>query len=170
MLHGVFERLERAQKTDMKPSSRVHRVLTIFERLTVVAAGILVVLAVAVATVLLYVLFANGVLTNALTIGSVDEVQRAIQRVFAGVLLLLLGLELLETLKTYFTDYRFRTEVILVVAMIAVGRHVIQIDFEHVSGVTLLGIAALTLSLAASFVLVRMTPPRSGSAEQQASD
>jgi uncharacterized membrane protein (DUF373 family) len=166
----AFGRHEGAQETEMKPSSRVHRVITAFELLIVVAAGLLVVLAVAVTTGVLYVLFANGVLTNVLTMGSVDDVQRAIQRVFAGVLLLLLGLELLETLKTYFTDYRFRTEVILVVAMIAVGRHVIQIDFEHVSGVTLLGIAALTLSLAASFVLVRMTPRRSGSAEQPASD
>jgi len=70
------------------------------------------------------------------------------------VLLLMLGLELLETLKTYFKHYHIRTEVILVVAMIAVGRHIIQFDFEHTSGSVLAGMAGLILALAMSYYLV----------------
>src|SRR5262249_56508970 len=115
------------------------------ELFVVAAAGLLVVVAVVIATGVLYVLFINGLRTHLTTIESVDALQPAIQRVFAGVLLLMLGLELLETLKTYFEDYHFRTEVILVVAIIAVGRHVIQIDFEHTSSGVLLGSAWLVL-------------------------
>jgi len=87
-------------------------------------------------------------------------VQVAIQKVFAGVLLLMLGLELLETLKTYFRQYHIRTEVILVVAIIAVGRHIIQFDFEHASGSVLAGMALLIVALAVSYYLVRARPPR----------
>ena len=54
-----------------------------------------------------------------------------LQRGFGGVLVVLLGLELLDTLKAYFSEHHIRVEVIIVVAMIAVGRHIIQLDFEH---------------------------------------
>ena len=74
---------------------------------------------------------------------------------FAGVLLLLLGLELLETMKTYFSDFHVRTEVILIVAMIAVGRHIVQIDFEHIPAASLGGIGVLMLALSVSYFLVR---------------
>src|SRR5215467_6354411 len=69
--------------------------------------------------------------------------------------LFLLGLELMETLKTYFSAHHIRVEVILVVAIIAVGRHIIKLDFEHVSASLLFGLAALTIALAAGYFLVR---------------
>ncbi len=126
-----------------------------FEIFTVGAAGLLLMMAVAVAIAVVYSLFINGVQTNIRSISSIAETQLAIQRVFSGVLLLLLGLEMLETLKTYFTDHLIRTEVILVVAMIAVGRHIVQIDFEHIPPGTLAGIASLMLALSLSYFLVR---------------
>ena len=67
----------------------------------------------------------------------------------------MLGLELLETLKTYFEDYQIRTEVIVVVALIAVGRHIILIDFEHASAPVLFGTAVLIVALAVSYYLIR---------------
>ena len=111
--------------------------------------------AVAVATALMYSLFVSGIQNNLGSINSVGEVQSAVERVFAGVLLLLLGLELLETLKTYFSDYHVRIEVILIVAMIAVGRHIVQIDFEHIAPAALAGVAMLILALSISYYLVR---------------
>lgn len=127
------------------------------EFFVVAAAGLLVIVAVVVSTGVLYTLFIHGLRTNLGTIESVDALQPAIQHLFAGVLLLMLGLELLETLKTYFKDYHFRTEVILVVAIIAVGRHIIQVDLEHTSGSVLLGIAGLIVALAVSYFLVGMS-------------
>lgn len=44
------------------------------------------------------------------------------------VLLVLLGLELLDTFRVSFRDHRFKVEVILFVAMIAVGRHSVQLE------------------------------------------
>jgi len=139
----------------MTGQTGVDKLVRGFEILIVCAAGLLLMIAVAVATVLTYGLFISGLQTNFGSIDSVAEVQSAIQRVFAGVLLLLLGLELLETMKTYFSDFHVRTEVILVVAMIAVGRHIVQIDFEHIPAASLGGIGVLMLALSVSYFLVR---------------
>jgi len=130
------------------------------EVFVVAAAGLLVIVAVIISTGVLYALFIRGIRANLGSVESVEVVQVAIQKVFAGVLLLMLGLELLETLKTYFSQYHIRTEVILVVAIIAVGRHIIQFDFEHASGSVLAGMALLIVALAVSYYLVRARPPR----------
>jgi uncharacterized membrane protein (DUF373 family) len=142
----------------MSGPTRVDKLVRGFEIFTVCAAGLLLMAAVAVATVLMYSLFVSGIQNNLGSINSVGEVQSAVERVFAGVLLLLLGLELLETLKTYFSDYHVRIEVILIVAMIAVGRHIVQIDFEHIAPAALAGVAMLILALSISYYLVRTRP------------
>jgi uncharacterized membrane protein (DUF373 family) len=89
------------------------------------------------------------------TLESAGGLQVALQNVFGGVLLVLLGLELIDTLKVYFAEHSIRTEVILIVAMIAVGRHIIQIDYEHTSGLELIGMATIMVALAASYFLVK---------------
>ena len=128
-----------------------------FELIAVMAVQLLLVVAVAAAIAVLYVLFVNGVRNNLVAISSVAEMQTALQRTFAGVLLVMMGLELIETLKTYFADHHIRIEVILIVAMIAVGRHIVQIDLEHMGGPALVGIAALIVGLAVSYFLVKRT-------------
>jgi uncharacterized membrane protein (DUF373 family) len=141
----------------MNNSSPGAALVNMFERVVVIAVELLLVFAVAAAIVVLYVLFFSGVRTNLVTISSVSEMQVALQRAFAGVLLVMMGLELIETLKTYFAEHYVRIEVILIVAMIAVGRHIVQIDLEHMGGLGLVGIAALMLGLAVSYFLVKRT-------------
>ncbi len=131
------------------------RVMRIGEIVVIAAAGLLVLAAVILAAGTLFVLFADGVRRHLDSIASIEALQTAIQSVFAGVLLLMLGLELLETLKSYFTESQVRIEVILIVALIALARHVMLMDITRTSGAVLLGAAALTLALAASYWLVR---------------
>ncbi len=131
------------------------RVVRLGEIAVIACAGLLVLIAVILAAGTLFVLFAEGVRANLGVIGSIDALQVAIQKVFAGVLLLMLGLELMETLKSYFTESQVRIEVILIVALIAIARHVMLLDITQTSGAVLLGAAALTLALAASYRLVR---------------
>ncbi len=88
-------------------------------------------------------------------IDSIAELQQAVQSLFAGVLLVVLGLELLDTLRNYFIEHRLRVEFLLSVALIAVARHIIQLDYEHASPWLVMGIALLVFSLAASYVGVR---------------
>ena len=68
---------------------------------------------------------------------------------------MVLGLEVLETLKAYFRDHHVRLEVIIVVAIIAASRHLVQLDFEHASPVSLLGLSAVIVSLSAGYFLVK---------------
>ena len=131
------------------------RIVRFGEIFVVAAAGLLVLTAIFLAAVTLFELVFVGVQRNLGSIESIGALQEGVQSVFAGVLLLMLGLELLETLKSYFVDSEIRIEVILVVALIAVSRHVMVIDVEHSSGIVLIGSAALTVALAASYWLVR---------------
>jgi len=88
-------------------------------------------------------------------IDSIAELQDAVQALFAGVLLVVLGLELMDTLRNYFIEHRLRVEFLISVALIAVARHVIQLDYEHDSPSLLIAIAVLMFSLAVSYVAVR---------------
>lgn len=83
--------------------------------------------------------------------------QEVFQRGLGGFLVILLGLELMETVRIYSNEHRVRLETVLIVAMIAIGRHIIQLDFHEENGLTLMGIAALVITLAAGYFLIRKT-------------
>jgi uncharacterized membrane protein (DUF373 family) len=126
-----------------------------FEAASVIVLKVLLIMSVAIAIVMLYVLFFSGIRAHLMAIDSVSAVQTALQHVFAGVLLVLLGLELIETLNAYSADHHVRIEVVLIVAMIALGRHIVQMDFEHLSGPVLFGVAALMIALAVSYYAIK---------------
>jgi uncharacterized membrane protein (DUF373 family) len=139
----------------MKWEFTTNWILSKFELITIAAMQILLIFAVATATTVLFVLFARNLIEEATKIETVADLLPAMQQSFAGILIVVLGLELLETLKTYFTRHHVRVEVILVVAIIAIGRHVIKTDFEHTPGIVLLGLAALILALVLGYFLVK---------------
>ena len=84
--------------------------------------------------------------------------QSAFQKAMAGIFVVLIGIELLETIRTYNTHRRFRLEIVLVVGAIAVARHVIQLDFHHIDGVFMAGLGVLIFSLVAGFWLLQRVP------------
>jgi uncharacterized membrane protein (DUF373 family) len=143
------------EKTRDRLPTRYQQVVRKFVFVAVSALQVLVILTVAIATILLFVLFVNGLRTQVPQIESLANLLTVVQRAFSGILIVLLGLELLETLSTYFSEHHIRVEVILVVAMIAAGRDIIEVDFAHTPGPQLLGYGVLILSLAASYFLVR---------------
>jgi uncharacterized membrane protein (DUF373 family) len=131
------------------------RILSKLEVTAIAALQVLMIVMVLVATFVLYLLLVRNLFDHVARIESVAGLLPAMQQSFAGVLTVVLGLELLETLKTYFTEHQVRLEVILVVAIIAVGRHVIQVDFEHTSGTVLLGLSGVILALSAGYFLIK---------------
>src|SRR5690348_11260477 len=137
------------------PASKIEAVLWWFEFVIVTALQLLLVLIIATATIALFGLFLIGMRENLHEIGSAKDLHGVLQRAFGGILIVLLGLELMETLKTYFSEHHIRVEVILVVAIIAIGRHIIKLDFEHVSPSLLFGLSALMIGLTARYFLVR---------------
>ena len=138
------------------------RLLRLFERGILHAAQLLLVLVILLAVFQLWYLLLVTVRDRLADFDSIPLVTQAVQRSFGGVLLIVLGLELLETLRVYFVQHRVRLEIILVVAIIAVGRHIINMDVEHMSGASLAGIAALVAGLAGGYYVIRLA----GSGEQ----
>jgi len=86
---------------------------------------------------------------------NVTELQQAALRAFSGILLVLLGLELLDTVKVYFREHNVRVEVILLVGLIAMGRHVLEIDLHYIEPLILFGFSGLLLALSLSYFLVK---------------
>ena len=75
--------------------------------------------------------------------------------IFGYFLLVLIGVELLETLKAYLKKDVIHIRVVLEVALIAMARKVIIEEPNTVPGLTLLGIAALILALGIAFHVER---------------
>ena len=74
---------------------------------------------------------------------------------FGFFLLVLIGMELLTTLRAYVYERVIHAEVVLEVALIAIAQKVIVLDTSRASWATLLGLAALVLALAAAIWAVR---------------
>ena len=75
--------------------------------------------------------------------------------IFGSFLTILIELELLESTKIYLEENRIHAEVVFLVAIIAVSRKVIILDYAETSPGTLFGISAIILALAIGYFLVR---------------
>lgn len=77
--------------------------------------------------------------------------------IFGLFLLVLLGIELLETMKAYLRENVVHVEVVMIVAIIAIARKVIILDIKELQGTILLGLAALLAALAFGYVHIKRT-------------
>ncbi|MEJ2098032.1 MAG: phosphate-starvation-inducible PsiE family protein [Deltaproteobacteria bacterium] len=75
--------------------------------------------------------------------------------IFGFFMLVLIGIELLETIKAYLTENVIHVEIVLEVALIAIARKVIILDIEKYSGLTIVGTAGLILAVAAAYYAVK---------------
>ena len=78
--------------------------------------------------------------------------------IFGDLLLILIGLELMHTVKVYLQDHTVHVEVILSVALVAMARKVIAVNLKDYQASTLMGLALLIVALAGSYwLLLRRT-------------
>jgi len=76
---------------------------------------------------------------------------------FSLFLILLIGLELLETVKAYLKEDLFHVEFIILVAIIAIARKVIVWDFNKYSTSELLSLSAMIIALGATYFLIKQS-------------
>ena len=144
----------------MRPLFPNERVSRYFEAIVVSVLQLLLMVVIVIAVADLWIILATALFDDRVAnLRTVPDLQRALQRAIAGVLMILLGLEMMEALRRYFAEHRVKVEIILILALIAVGRHVIQLDFEHVDGITVIGVAVLVIALAAGLALIRGIRP-----------
>lgn len=74
---------------------------------------------------------------------------------FSLFLVLLIGLELLETVKAYLKEDLFHVEFIILVAIIAISRKVIVWDFDRYSTSELFSLAVMIVALGITYFLVK---------------
>ena len=118
-------------------------VLTKVQKLNVVVlAGILVVVVI-LSTIHLGVLVGEEIMTPPRFLIRVQ----GLLEIFGYFLLVLIGVELIETLKAYLKKDVIHVRVVLEVALIAMARKVIIEEPNNVPSLTLFGIAALILAL-----------------------
>lgn len=88
--------------------------------------------------------------------------------IFGFFLLVLIGIELLETIKKYIEHGYLDLKVIFEVALIALGRKISTFDATDYDGIELIGLAAIILALVVGYALVtdrlgwRIGSPRTG--------
>lgn len=79
--------------------------------------------------------------------------------VLGGFLLVLIGVELLETIKAYFRESSIHVEIVVLLAIIAIARKVILLDPGEMTGaeygIELIGTGVLVVGLAAGYYLVK---------------
>lgn len=128
-------------------------ILRIFE--SVITRVLLVLMAgvVLLATVELGWILAKDVMTPPVFLLEIEE----LLDLFGQFLLVLIGIELLHSMKVYIERREVHLEAVLAVAVIAVARKIIVLDPKEQSEATLLGIAAIMVALTVGYYLVRRT-------------
>ena len=129
-----------------------------FEHLITIVLLLLMMLSILVATVDLGRQVVQMLVDEPLMLLAVREVSN----IFGLVFMVLIGLELLETIKTYLSREQLHVEVVFLVAMIAIARKVILLDVKHMEAPVLYGIAAIILALAVGFFFLRFAYQQGG--------
>ena len=82
--------------------------------------------------------------------------------IFGMFLLVLIGIELLDTVRAYLTEHVVHEEVILVAALIAVARKVIVLDVKELDALKLIGIGVIIITVAVAYWIVKQTHTKAG--------
>jgi len=74
---------------------------------------------------------------------------------FGVFMLVLIGIELLDTIKVYLKENVVHVEVVVLVAIIAVARKVVVLKIEQIEGWNVIGIACIIVALAVAYYLIK---------------
>ena len=117
-----------------------------FEKAVTVSLVAMMAVVVLLATIELGWIIVQDIITPPVFLLEISE----LLDIFGLFLLVLIGVELLETIKAYLKENVVHFEVVLTVAMIAIARKVITLDVKELPSMTLVGIAAIIVALAAA--------------------
>ena len=126
-----------------------------FERVVVGTLILMLALVVLLSVVELGWVMINDIVTPPLFILEISE----LLDLFGLFLLVLIGVELLETIKKYYTEGRVNLDVIIAVAVIALSRKIITVDPKEYDPLTLIGMAAIILALVVGYWIAKKDTP-----------
>ena len=122
-----------------------------FEHAVIISLISMMILVVLLSTIELAWIIIKNIVSSPLILLEIDE----LLEIFGFFLLVLIGVELLETIKAYLVEKVVHVEIVLEVALIAIARKVIILDMEKYDSLTVLAMAGLILAVAVAFYVVR---------------
>lgn len=103
-------------------------------------------------------LIVRDALTPPLFLLEIDE----LLELFGQFLLVLIGLELIHSVKIYIEQREYHLEAVLAVALIAVARKIITLDAKALPEGALLGIAAIVIALVLGYYVMHRSRREAG--------
>lgn len=122
-----------------------------FERFVIIALIALMSLVVFISTIELAVLIVEDIFTPPKFWLGINQ----LFDIFGFFLMLLIGLELLETIKAYLSENVVHSEIVLEVALIAIARKVIILEVKDYDPVTIIGIASLIFAISLAYFFIK---------------
>jgi uncharacterized membrane protein (DUF373 family) len=122
-----------------------------FEHCIVVSLILMMMVVVLLSTIELGWLIVKDMITPPVVLLEIDE----LLELFGFFMLVLIGIELLETIRAYYIDHSVHAEIVIKVAIIAIARKIIILDVKDLPSLTLIGIAAIVLALSAAYFAIK---------------
>jgi uncharacterized membrane protein (DUF373 family) len=123
--------------------------LNLFEKFVVIAVILLMVIIISVSIIVLGLKLFQFLASPSFSL----ENAPGLLDLLGYVLLILIGVELLETVKAFLYEHIVHVEIVLEVALIAVARKIILLDYSAYPPLTIFSIAALVLALSVGYYL-----------------
>ncbi|GAB63897.1 MAG: phosphate-starvation-inducible E-like protein [Candidatus Jettenia sp.] len=123
------------------------------EKIIVISLILMMIIVLFLSTLDLGLIIVKSILTPPQFLLDINE----LLDIFGLFLLVLIGIELLESVKTYLLEKEIHVEVVFTVALIAIARKVIILDIKEIPSNTLLGIAAIVIALSIGYYLLKQS-------------
>ncbi|MBB5347419.1 phosphate-starvation-inducible PsiE family protein [Desulfoprunum benzoelyticum] len=123
-----------------------------FEKALIFSLVVMMAIVLLLATIELGWIIVKDIVTPPVFLLEIDE----LIEIFGLFMLVLIGIELLETIiRTYLDRSTEHVTIVIAVALIAISRKVIVLGKQEFTGDILLGIAAVIIALAGGYYLIR---------------
>jgi uncharacterized membrane protein (DUF373 family) len=123
-----------------------------FHKIIILVLVVLMAVVLLLSTIELAWIIMKDIVTPPVFLLGIDE----LLDIFGLFMLVLIGIELLDTIaKTYMSESVDHAQIVMAVAIIAIARKVIILDVKDLSGLALIGIAAIILALSIGYYLIK---------------
>ena len=125
------------------------------ERIIIIVLLFSLLLIVVYTAVVFLVMLFSGIIMSIESSFSDNNILVHLHKIFGGFLSVLIGIELLHTVKMYLKEDVVHVEIVLLVALIGISRHIIDLDLEHIDSLTIFGISSLIITLSLGYYLIK---------------
>jgi uncharacterized membrane protein (DUF373 family) len=137
--------------TTQYPMSRWATVLPSYKKIIMYTA----ISVIAFVSILILVVTIMGVIWAIFNNDLINSTKHTVLNIIGNFLLLVVCIELLDTLYIYTIKKKIHVEIVILVALTAVARELIVFDYETVNSLVLVGIGVAIIALSSSYFLIR---------------